>query len=208
MEVLNTLFALLFIIFVVAAISAKVIKITVSSAWYKKWFAQVQNRLSEFIGPILAPIQRSLFAELDEHLKRVKGDVLEIGIGSGANFQDYPQGTSLIAVDANPHVEKLLKKNLAKAGDRILLKKFVVASAEDMSFRGKVGVKDNSVAAVVCTKLLCSLTDEQVRKTVQEVKRVLMPVSLIFFMPVSFRFLGTIIFHFHFICLTVLFLWR
>ena len=43
---------------------------------------------------------------------------------------------------------------------------------------GKVGVEDNSVAAVVSTKLLCSLTDEQIAKTVQEVKRVLIPVSI------------------------------
>ena len=46
-------------------------------------------------------------------------------------------------------------------------------------FRRKVGVEDNSVAAVVCTKLLCSLTEEQIAKTVQEVKRVLMPVSIV-----------------------------
>ena len=179
MEVLTTLLAVLSIIAVVIVILAKAIRITVSSAWYKKRFAQKQNRWAELTGPVFAPVKRKLFVDLDEHLKRLKGDVLEIGIGSGQNFLNYPQGTSLIAVDANPHVEKRLKENLAKAGDRILLKKFVVASAEDMSCRGKVGVEDNSVAAVVCTKLLCSLTDEQTRKTVQEVKRVLMPVSFL-----------------------------
>ena len=84
-----------------------------------------------------------------------------------------------IAVDSNPHVEKLLRENLGRAGNgTVHLKKFVVASAEDMSSMGKVGVEDNSVAAVVCMKLLCSLTDEQITKTVREVKRVLMPVSM------------------------------
>ena len=100
--------------------------------------------------------------------------------GAGQNFDDYPQGMSLIAVDYNPHVEKLLKENLAKAGGRVQMKTFIVASSEDMSgAEGKVGVEDNSVAAVVCTKLLCSLTEEQIVKTVQEVKRVLMPVSIV-----------------------------
>ena len=110
----------------------------------------------------------------------MEGDVLEIGIGAGENFDLYPEGTSLIAVDSNPHVEELLMENLKKAGERVHLKKFVVASAEDMSCSlGKPGVEDNSVAAVVCTMVLCSLTDEQTMKTLAEVKRVLMPVSSI-----------------------------
>ena len=69
-------------------------------------------------------------------------------------------------------------ENLKKAGERVHLKKFVVASAEAMSCSsGKPGVEDNSVAAVVCTMVLCSLTDDQTTKTLAEVKRVLMPVS-------------------------------
>lgn len=129
--------------------------------------------------PVLCAFE-ALFSDLDEHLKQLKGDVFEIGIGAGQNFDDYPQGMSLIAVDYNPHVEKLLKENLAKAGGRVQMKTFIVASSEDMSgAEGKVGVEDNSVAAVVCTKLLCSLTEEQIVKTVQEVKRVLMPVSIV-----------------------------
>ncbi|CAH3180878.1 unnamed protein product [Porites evermanni] len=151
-----------------------------SSAWYKKSFAQRQNQWSKTAGLFFAPLKQKLFSDLDEHLKQLKGDVLEIGIGAGQNFDDYPQGMSLIAVDYNPHVEKLLKENLAKAGGRVQMKTFIVASSEDMSgSEGKVGVEDNSVAAVVCTKLLCSLTEEQIAKTVQEVKRVLMPVSIV-----------------------------
>lgn len=178
MAVLRTGLTVLFFIAVVTVILAKAVRIAVSSNWYKRRFAQFQNRVAKFTGLAFEPVRRKLFTELDEHLKSVKGDVLEIGIGSGQNFQDYPQGTSLIAVDSNPHVEPLIKENLEKAGNRVYLKKFVAASAEDMSCMGKVGVEDNSVAAVVSTKLLCSLTDEQIAKTVQEVKRVLIPVSI------------------------------
>ena len=110
----------------------------------------------------------------------MEGDVLEIGIGAGENFHLYPEGTSLIAVDSNPRFEELLTENLKKAGERVHLKKFMLASAEDMSCSlGKPGVEDNSVAAVVCTMVLCSLTDDQTTKTLAEVKRVLMPVSSI-----------------------------
>lgn len=107
---------------------------------------------------------------------------MEIGIGPGSNFDYYPQGTSLIAVDSNPHVEESLKRNLERAGRRIHLKKFVAASADDMSCNGEIGVEDNSVAAVVCTKLLCNLSDLETRKTIEEVKRVLMPGGRFYFL--------------------------
>ena len=177
MECASTIFAVLLVIAILAAILAKAIKLTVTSSWYKRRYAKRQHYWTELTALVFEPLKRKLFADLDEKLKEVNGDVLEIGIGSGQNFQYYPHGTSLIAVDPNPYVKKLLKDNLEKAGNKVHLKKFVIASAEDMSCKGKVGVEDNSVAAVVCTKLMCSLTDDQIMKTVQEVKRVLMPVS-------------------------------
>ena len=166
------------IVALVSAILAKAIKVVISSSWYKKSFAQSQSKWANLVRGVFHPLKRKLFDDLEKHLKIVNGDVLEIGIGSGANFDYYPDGTSLIAVDPNPHVEQLLKANLEEVGGRVHLKKFVAASCEDMSSKGQVGVEDNSVAAVVCTKLLCSLTEDQVTKTIQEVKRVLLPVSM------------------------------
>ena len=148
-----------------------------SSDSYKRSFAKNEARFVETVREVFDPLKEKIFADLNEHLKREKGDVLEIGIGAGQNFDFYPVGTSLIAVDSNPHVEQLLKAKLMNEGDRIQLKKFVVASAEDMSCTGQVGVEDNSVAAVVCTFVMCSPTKRETRKILQEVKRVLMPVS-------------------------------
>ena len=171
-------FVVLIVVFV-AAFFARAIKITMSSSWYKKSFAKSQKIWIDLAKRVLDPVKRKLFDDLDKHLKILNGDVVEIGIGPGANFDYYPHGTSLIAVDPNPHMEELLKANLEKVGDRVHLKKFVAASAADMSCTGQVGVEDNSVASVVCTKLLCSLTEDELRKTLQEVKRVLMPVSML-----------------------------
>ena len=164
------------IVIIVAVIA---LKAAVSSDWYKKFFAENETKFAECTKQIFAPLKRKIFGDLGERLKEVRGDVLEIGIGAGENFPYYPQGTSIIAVDPNPFVEKLLRENLEKIGDRVHLKKFVVASAEDMSCRsGKLGVEDNSVAAVACTLVLCSLTDDQIAKILHEVKRVLKPVSI------------------------------
>ena len=46
-----------------------------------------------------------------------------------------------------------------------------------MASAAQLDVEDNSVAAVVCTLVVCSIDDDQTRKTLQEVKRVLKPVS-------------------------------
>ena len=169
--------ALLVVASIVVVLTAG-IKIVTSSSWYKKRFAQSQNEWVNLTRRVFDPLKRKLFSDLEQHLRSMEGDVLEIGIGPGSNFGYYPQGTSLIAVDSNPHVEESLKRNLEKACRKIYLKKFVAASAEDMSCKGEIGVEDNSVAAVVCAKLLCNLSDLQMRKTIAEVKRVLMPVSL------------------------------
>ena len=178
-------FAVLSVVFV-AAIFARAIKIAMSSSWYKKSFAQSHRIWIDVTKRVFDPVKRNLFDDLDKHLMKIlNSDVVEIGIGPGANFNYYPHGTSLIAVDPNPHMEDILKANLEKVGDRVHLKKFVAASAEDMSCTGQVGVEDNSVAAVVCTKLLCCLTEDQIRRTLQEVKRVLIPVSMnCFFMTI------------------------
>jgi len=165
-------------VFILLLFAAKTMEVLISSNWYRRWFAKRQRFLAKLSKGLFDPFKPKLFLDLEEHLKTLNGDVVEVGIGSGENFDHYPDGTTLIAVDSNPHVEKFLRANVEKVGDRIHLKKFVAASAEDMSCNGKVGVEDNSVAAVVCTKLLCSLTEDQIKKTIQEVKRVLMPVSM------------------------------
>ena len=158
---------------------AKAMKVLISSNWYRSWFAKRQRFLAKLSKGLFDPFKPKLFLNLEEHLKTLNGDVVEVGIGSGENFDYYPYGTTLIAVDSNPHVEKLLRANVERVGDRIHLKRFVEASTEDMNcINGKDGVEDNSVAAVVCTKLLCSLSEDQIKKTIQEVKRVLMPVSI------------------------------
>ncbi|KAL9973533.1 hypothetical protein ACROYT_G020002 [Oculina patagonica] len=152
-------------------------------------FAKVETEFAATARGVFAPMKEKIFADLNKHLKTVKGDVLEIGIGAGENFGFYPDGTSVIAVDSNPHVEELLKASLEKAGDRVRLKQFVAASAE------KLDVADNSVAAVVCTLVMCSIPDDITRKTLREVKRVLMPGGRFYFLehvagkPWTFQYL-------------------
>lgn len=141
-----------------------------SSSWYKKLFATLQGELSSAYLEDNRHYFQALFSQLEEGLQNVDGDVLELAIGSGVNLQFFPPGTSLIATDLNPHVEALLRTTL-KQFPHVKLKKFVVGNVLD-----GVRVKDESVAAVVCTKFLCNLNEEEAMAVLQEVKRILKPV--------------------------------
>ena len=113
--------------------------------------------------------KKELFSKLSLMLNNIEGDILEIGAGTGANFKFFPPGSSVIALDPNPHMEWYLKSNCAKF-PHIYLKQCVTGFAEEIK-----EVQENSVAAVVCTLTLCSVSD--IAKVLQEVKRVLKPVS-------------------------------
>ncbi|XP_051804171.1 putative methyltransferase-like protein 7A [Acanthochromis polyacanthus] len=100
--------------------------------------------------------------------------VLEIGCGSGTNFQYYPAGCKVICTDPNPHFEKYLSKSMAD-NDHLSYERFVVATGEDL---GAVGYE--SVDAVVCTLVLCSVND--IQQTLREALRILRPGGAFFFM--------------------------
>lgn len=95
--------------------------------------------------------------------------LLEIGCGTGTNFQYYPNGCKVICTDPNPHFQKYLTKGMGD-NDHLSYDRFVVASGEDMA-----AVQDSSVDAVVCTLVLCSV--DNVTQTLREVHRILRPVS-------------------------------
>ncbi|GFU32694.1 methyltransferase-like protein 7A [Nephila pilipes] len=119
----------------------------------------------------LDPMRIAAFELLKKHLgdrkKKTPHEILEIGIGDGANLQYYPENSSLTALDMNASFETYLKDNLKKH-PQVQYKRKVIAMAENM-----VGVEDSSLDVVVCTYVLCSAN--YVPSVLKEVKRVLKP---------------------------------
>jgi len=140
-----------------------------------RYFAWFIDRFTQHSSPEM----RAWKGEALKDLRHVTGKdgaparILEIGVGTGSNFQHFPSGCHLTAVDPNPHFKSYFDNNRAQF-DHIKSEEIIVAFGEDMDM-----VADSSVDAVVITLVLCSVKDME--KVVSQAKRVLVPGGKFFF---------------------------
>lgn len=137
---------------------------------YKHVFPICLYRMSIKYNEKMHDKKKELFRSLPDFSKPGgQLTLLEIGCGTGTNFQFYPPGCKVICTDPNPQFQKYLKKGM-EDNDHLKYERFVVASGENMA-----SVEDGSVDVVVCTLVLCSVSNT--RQTLREVHRILRPVS-------------------------------
>jgi len=96
--------------------------------------------------------------------------VLEIGVGIGANFAFYPDGTTVTCLEPTVEYYDKLVENAGRF-PRIQLGEIHRGFVEDM-----VMIESGSFDAVVSTLVLCSVCDMD--KCLQEIIRVLRPVCV------------------------------
>ena len=104
-------------------------------------------------------------------LANVKGDVLEIGFGTGLNLPYYSKAvTSLVAVDPNGGMKAIAQKRISNSSIPV----------ETRAISGeKLPMPDNHFDNVVCTWTLCSIPN--VEQALREAYRVLKPSGQFFF---------------------------
>ncbi|KAM4882241.1 thiol S-methyltransferase TMT1B [Thomomys bottae] len=102
-----------------------------------------------------------------------KVTLLELGCGTGANFQFYPPGCKVTCLDPNPNFKKFLTKSMAE-NRHLQYERFVVACGEDMK-----QLADGSMDVVVCTLVLCSV--QSPKRVLKEVQRILKPGGMLLF---------------------------
>jgi len=95
---------------------------------------------------------------------KAAGEVLEVGVGTGRNFEYYPPGIRLTGVDLSEPMLDVAHRRAEQLGRDIHLR---VGDAQALEFA------DKSFDTVVATLTLCSVPDDQV--VVAEIKRVLRP---------------------------------
>lgn len=107
-----------------------------------------------------------------EILANVKGEVLEIGFGTGLNLSYYPPDLEkIVTVDVNPGVHKLAQKRIASSSITVDHR---VLNGENLP------MLDNTFDSVVSTFSLCSIA--KVEQALQEIHRVLKPGGKFFFL--------------------------
>lgn len=123
-----------------------------------KWFAAIYDRMmASAEKKFFAAVRRDMLADLS-------GEVLEIGAGTGANFQYYPEDANVTATEPDTYMMDRGRMRAAKAEAQIDLRQ---AWADALPF------EDASFDYVIATLVLCSVGDP--RKALAEVKRVLKP---------------------------------
>ncbi|XP_026566951.1 methyltransferase-like protein 7A [Pseudonaja textilis] len=141
----------------------------------KKTFPFFMKKLSKSYNVKLHKEKETLFKNMQDFTDPSgKLHLLEIGVGTGTNFQFYPPNTRVTCVDYNPNFQNFLLESMAQ-NTHLHFDNFVVASAENLS-----SVPDNSVDVVVCTLVLCSVNSP--RAALKEVLRVLKPGGAFYFM--------------------------
>lgn len=125
-----------------------------------RWFASIYDRM-------MAPQEQKFFGAVrKEMLNDLRGEVLEIGAGTGANFRYYPVAAHVTAIEPDPFMLERARERLSAATAAIDLHQ---AAAEDLPF------PDASFDFVISTLVLCSVRDP--REALAEIRRVLKPGS-------------------------------
>lgn len=157
------------LLFKVLTLPLKLMEIVGIYSIYKRIFPFMVYKISVSYNKKMREKKKELFSNLSD-FAGPDGTlrILEIGCGSGANFEFYPSGCKVICTDPNRHFQSYLKKTIA-ANDQFEFEKFVVASGEDLG-----AVSDSSVDVVVSTLVLCSVKDT--KRVLEEAHRILKPV--------------------------------
>ncbi|MBN9494378.1 class I SAM-dependent methyltransferase [bacterium] len=94
----------------------------------------------------------------------VRGNVLEVGAGTGANWEFLPPGVSYTGVEPDPHMRRRAAANAQARGGGFVLGE---ARAEALAF------DDASFDSILATFVLCSVDDQPA--ALAEIFRVLRP---------------------------------
>lgn len=124
-----------------------------------KWFAAAYERMT-------GPAERSFMKPIRQEVAGgARGRVLELGAGTGLNFEYYTaQATEVVATEPDPYMLARARGRAEQAGRTILLHQ---APAERLPFA------DETFDTVVSTLVLCSVSEPS--QSLAEVRRVLKP---------------------------------
>src|SRR5438128_5615709 len=128
---------------------------------------RIWEKLAPKYDKVIKLPERWLFAGgRDWVCSQATGNVLEIAVGTGRNFQHYPTNVRLTGIDLSESMLAIAKRTAEALGRQADLR---VGDAQALEF------SPDSFNTVVCTLSLCSIPDD--RKSGGDVSRVLRTVG-------------------------------
>jgi ubiquinone/menaquinone biosynthesis C-methylase UbiE len=116
-------------------------------------------------------LEKKGFSDIrQELLKEAKGNVLEIGSGTGLNVPFYTYPDQVTALEPNPEMRA---KSLQRAKIALIPLEIIAGDAENLPF------EDDTFDTVVGTLVLCSIPNPE--KALREIHRVCKPDGTILF---------------------------
>ena len=116
---------------------------------YSLFFAKVYDRFMKNIETRLFQYRKNLLSDL-------KGEVLEVGSGTGVNFKFYSTDINLLSIDPSFAMLNIAK---SKVPDNMNVK-FLNVGVNDQGFYKHV--EDKKFDAIVCTLVLCTIPEPEV----------------------------------------------
>ena len=147
----------------------------------KTLFPHVLNCIMKTIHSHLVGVKEQLFKEAFKHITTgsERFEILEIGIGTGENFKNFPQNSNVTILDKTDKFMPYLQKSInANKRDDLKVSKLVLNHAENMH-----SIESNSMDAVVHTFILCSVKNSDT--VLSEIHRVLKPGGVCVFIEHS-----------------------
>ncbi|CAG0890213.1 unnamed protein product [Darwinula stevensoni] len=154
----------------------------VYSFFRRRLFASFMEHITSKPSPKITAMKKSLFESMkeivssDPESKRSgRFRLLEIGPGTGTNFEFYPSNAKLSVLEPDHSFKDYFARNKQKF-PHLELENFYEGWAQDMK-----QVRSGSIDAVVCTRVLCSVPVRKTGPFLAEVKRVLAPKGRFYF---------------------------
>src|SRR5690625_1378491 len=120
-----------------------------------------------------------------EMLRNVEGNILEVGVGTGANFDYYPINTHVTGVDFSPQMLEKAKEKLPSSKAHITLKEMDIEN---------LGSSDNTFDVVISSCVLCLVPNPVAG--FNEISRVVKPDVIIIMhehMSTDTRLIGSVL---------------
>ena len=128
--------------------------------WHRYWDKKSQSYDRE-----MRFFERVLFGDSrDWACSQASGDVLEVAVGTGLNFDAYPSDVRLTGIDLSDEMLEIARNRARDLGREVVLQQ---GDAHALSF------DDATFDTVVCTFGLCAIPD--IDRALDEMTRVLRP---------------------------------